>query len=316
MDNLCHTLVGAALAEAGLRGRTRLAVPTLLIGANLPDIDVLGYLRSPLFALTFRRGWTHGVLALVLLPPLLASVMLMWGRLVRVRSDAPPLDPGALLLLSAIAVWSHPFLDLLNTYGVRLLMPFSERWFYADTLFIVDPWLWLLLGGGATVSWLLRRRTGQVGGAERPARLALGLAGTYVTFMGAAAAVGRSMVRQAASAAGLAPTAEMVAPRPVDPFDRSVVLGIAGGYRVGRFGWLGSDRLVLDPVPVSSGFNAPGAAAAAASPAGSAFLRWSRFPVAVVRPGGRGLVVRLYDLRYAGPDGQSWAAVEIPVETR
>ena len=92
--------------------------------------------------------------------------------------------------------------------------------------------------------------------------------------------------------------------------------GDSRGLPRGRFGWLGSDRLVLDPAPVSSGFNAPGVAAAAASPAGSAFLRWSRFPVAVVRPGGPGLVVRLYDLRYAGPDGPSWAAVEIPVETR
>ena len=31
MDNLCHTLVGAALAEAGLRKKTPLATATLLI---------------------------------------------------------------------------------------------------------------------------------------------------------------------------------------------------------------------------------------------------------------------------------------------
>ena len=37
-------------------------------------------------------------------------------------------------------------LDWLNTYGVRLLMPFDGRWFYGDALFIVDPWVWLLLG--------------------------------------------------------------------------------------------------------------------------------------------------------------------------
>ena len=35
-------------------------------------------------------------------------------------------------------------------------MPFSERWFYGDALFIIDPWLWLLLAAGvviATAGW-------------------------------------------------------------------------------------------------------------------------------------------------------------------
>ncbi len=30
-------------------------------------------------------------------------------------------------------------MDWLNSYGVRLLMPFSNRWFYGDALYIVDP---------------------------------------------------------------------------------------------------------------------------------------------------------------------------------
>ena len=50
---------------------------------------------------------------------------------------------------------SHVALDLLNNYGVRLLMPFSNRWFYGDAVFIIDPWLWLTLGAGI---WLTRRR--------------------------------------------------------------------------------------------------------------------------------------------------------------
>ncbi len=41
MDPICHTLVGAALAESGLKKRTALGTATLLIGANLPDMDVL-----------------------------------------------------------------------------------------------------------------------------------------------------------------------------------------------------------------------------------------------------------------------------------
>ena len=62
MDNLCHTLVGAALAEAGLKRRTRYGSATLMIASNLPDIDVLVFATSTP-SVAFRRGWTHGILA-------------------------------------------------------------------------------------------------------------------------------------------------------------------------------------------------------------------------------------------------------------
>src|SRR5688500_4342461 len=66
VDNICHTLVGAALAEAGLKRRTALGSATLMIAANFPDIDVIAV---PLgHSLGFRRGITHGIPALLLLP--------------------------------------------------------------------------------------------------------------------------------------------------------------------------------------------------------------------------------------------------------
>jgi len=145
MDNLTHTLAGLALAESGLKRATRLGTAALLLGANLPDVDVASYLFGG-NGLAFRRGWTHGVLAMAVLPLLLAGLLWSWQRMF--PSFRQGIRPGRLLLLAAIGVWSHPLLDLLNTYGVRLLLPFSERWFYGDALFIVDPWVWagLLLG--------------------------------------------------------------------------------------------------------------------------------------------------------------------------
>jgi glycosyltransferase involved in cell wall biosynthesis len=73
---------------------------------------------------SFRRGWTHGLPAQVLLP--LAVALLFWlvGRFRSVRDERdPPLHVGWLVLLSGIGVYSHVLLDLLNTYGVRLLAP-------------------------------------------------------------------------------------------------------------------------------------------------------------------------------------------------
>src|ERR1051325_5920657 len=75
VDNLCHTLVGAAFGEAGLKQRTRLGNATLMIASNLPDIDVLVFATGTP-SVAFRRGWTHGILADVLLPPLLTAVMI------------------------------------------------------------------------------------------------------------------------------------------------------------------------------------------------------------------------------------------------
>jgi inner membrane protein len=65
----------------------------------------------------------------------------------RRRPQAEPAAGGPLLGLAALAVLSHPALDWLNTYGIRLLSPFSGHWFYGDAVFIIDPWIWLGLGG-------------------------------------------------------------------------------------------------------------------------------------------------------------------------
>jgi len=159
MEPLAHTLAGACLAESGLKRLSPLAASTLIIAANIPDVDGACYLHSADLAFAVRRGWTHGVLAMALLPVALTAAMLAVDRLLaRRHPDGPRARPGALLALSILGVLSHPFLDWLNTYGVRLLMPFSDRWFYGDTLFIVDPWLWLILGGAVMLAWTTQTR--------------------------------------------------------------------------------------------------------------------------------------------------------------
>lgn len=161
MDPVAHTLFGATLAETGLRKKTALATASLIIGANLPDIDAVAMFWGNDYSLFIRRGWTHGILALAILPILLTGSMLLFDRFrsqwensknygkrkhseVNVGHNSVNIFP--LLMLTYIAVISHPALDWLNTYGVRWLMPFSGQWFYGDVLFIIDPWMWLLMG--------------------------------------------------------------------------------------------------------------------------------------------------------------------------
>jgi inner membrane protein len=155
VDPIAHTFAGMALAAAGLRRATPLAATALFMGVNAPDVDIVSGFAADYGSLAFRRGWTHGVLALALWPFVLTGVLLAWDRYVRRRRNlaAAPARAGPLLALTAIAVISHPTLDWLNNYGLRWLMPFSGRWFYGDALFVIDPWFWLLTGGAAFLTY-------------------------------------------------------------------------------------------------------------------------------------------------------------------
>ncbi len=154
LDNLTHGLVGAALGKAGGERVTPLATATLVIAANAPDIDVFSYVKGEYFALSFRRGITHGWPAMLLLPFVVTAVMLAWDRWMRRRRNpsAEPARPTPLLALAAVGVATHPALDWMNTYGMRWGLPFDGSWSYGDALFIIDPWIWLVLGGTVFVS--------------------------------------------------------------------------------------------------------------------------------------------------------------------
>ena len=111
MDNVCHTLVGAALGESGLKRRTAFGNATLMIAANLPDIDVLVF-ATDTPSVAFRRGWTHGVLAQALLPIALAGLIWCIARRWRPHDDASSalrVAAGAVLYRACIRTCSSTF---------------------------------------------------------------------------------------------------------------------------------------------------------------------------------------------------------------
>lgn len=163
MDNLTHSLVGALIGQMGWKRKTGLAMPTLIIAANIPDIDAVAVLLGGHQHLAIRRGITHGPIAMAVLPLLLWGAMLWFDRWQTRRGRRPekrlPVHKGWLLALAYIGCLSHPLFDWFNSYGIRLLKPFSNHWFYGDTLFIVDVWIWTALIAGVWLS-LQRERSG------------------------------------------------------------------------------------------------------------------------------------------------------------
>ena len=307
MDNICHTLVGAALAECGLKKRTALGSATLMIAANFPDVDVIAV---PLgHSLGFRRGITHGVPAMVVLPVVLTLFLLAWWRW-RGRNGEPP-KPKALLLLSAIGIATHPFLDWMNTYGMRWLMPIDPTWWYADTLFIVDPWIWLALGAGV---WISRRRERRGMPSVAPSRMALAGVAIYIAAMGALTVTARQDVRAALAARGVTPDTVVLEPAAGNPTRRRVTYLWDGSYRI-------ADYRVFPPalsepwftLPVNA--EHPAAAVANRTPQGREYHSWTRLPYYVIEPGSDTTWVTIGDARYSLDGRSSWAVVRIPVAT-
>jgi inner membrane protein len=306
MDNLCHTLVGAAIGEAGLRTRTRFGAAALMISANIPDIDVLSFLTdtSPV---SFRRGWTHGVLAQFALPVLMTGAFWMWNRFrTRAGDTASPFRTGWVLALCFIGVYSHVLLDFLNNYGLRLLTPFDWNWFYGDSLFIIDIWLWLVLGAGV---WLSRRRH-----SRGPSRYAVALAAMYVAVMFTSARAARSIVvEQWAETHGAPPQALMVGPRPITPMSRDVIVDAGDHYELGTFSW--PSRLELRDEHIAKNDRRPEVVRARDDPRIQALLVWSRFPIFVLEPADGGTRVTVTDARFMSRGGMFAASTIVPTHS-
>jgi len=130
---------------------------------------------------------THGPIAMVILPLILWAIMLWYDRWQGRRGTRPekrlPIHKGWLLALAYIGCLSHPAMDWLNVYGIRLLEPFSSQWFYGDTLFIIDIWIWAALIVGVWLS-LRRERKGR-GDWQRPAWVSFTVVCAYIFANGA-----------------------------------------------------------------------------------------------------------------------------------
>lgn len=293
MDPICHTLVGASLGHSGLEKKTRYGCATLIIAANLPDIDVITHFMGGTASYAFRRGVTHGIPALIVLPVLLALLVAGWSRLRPDRNSGPPASFRWLLILSAIGVATHPTLDWMNTYGMRWLMPMVDQWYYGDTLFIIDWVVWLVLIAGLVATRFAVRHNPRW--YVRPTNVALLV---LVAYTGMNFGITKSAEHAALRALSDDPPLRLLAsPVPVNPFRREVVLEYEDEYRFGSFNAITGAEFLADGLPVKKGD--PGNLERARETIdGRRFLHWARFPysVAVTEVGTRSIVIA--DARY------------------
>lgn len=320
MDNLTHSLVGAVLGQAGLKRTTGLAMPALIIGANLPDVDAACFFwLEGTEHLAFRRGITHGPPALVLLPLILAGLLWGWDRWQTRRGTRPearlPVRFGWLYAMAFIGCLSHPFFDWLNVYGIRLLEPFSSQWFYGDTLFIIDPWLWAVLVGAVSWSWW-REKTG---GNQRPiARGAIAIMLAYIGVNGIISVRASDDAEHVAQAAyfGRHGRPAIASPVPFQFWKRETIyhdLVIEGDFVALRYklgDWSLFDGLTKEvTIPERACGWRMGHLAETLGSQADAFMFWSRSPFLTRAPDGS---VILYDARFYDPRARDRFSVALP----
>lgn len=277
MDNLTHSLAGALLGQLGLKQLTGRAMGTLVIAANIPDIDAIYAFAGP--SLGFRRGITHGPIAMLVLPVLLTAAVLLWNRW---RPSQRPVSAWAVLLLAFIGTLSHPMLDWHNSYGIRFLEPFSHRWFYGDTLFIIDVWLWIVLLASVHRSQILERRAHP--GWSRPAFVGIAAILAYVASNFALSTVAERRTEKKLVARKVGPSLVVANPVPLAPWRRTMLWRTAEIHGSGSF-VLGRG-LSLNPGATPNGLGNPALVRAARRDEEvRAFLFWSRMPIVVEQDG-------------------------------
>lgn len=190
----------------------RTAFWVCVAASNVPDVDfVLRFLGEDRYVFE-HRGITHSLVGGLLIAPLVAAIAAAFSKRPLGKAFWP------LLGIAGAGVAGHLFLDLITSWGTMLLLPFSHVRLSLPWVFILDVWVWLILGVPLLVGWWRRRR------GPLPDRILRRTSLTALSFFAAyvaLCALGYGRARQAALAdalnAGLEPTEVKAWPVPGGP---------------------------------------------------------------------------------------------------
>jgi inner membrane protein len=300
MEPVTHALTSIALGRAGLNKLTRAATPMLLVSGLIADVDWVTRLGGAEIFLRGHRTATHSLVGTAAIIVAVAAAAWLAGR------KYPKYSVGIFpaLVICAMGAGAHLLLDLLNGYGVKLLWPFSAKWYAWDLADSVDSWILFFLLAGLFTPELFHLVLEEIGskpkrhGRQRGA--IIGLAFVALVIAGRGFAHQRAIaLLDAREYRGQTPLEAAAFPKPSNPllwsgvvetdnalFNLEVPLGPGREF----------DPELADahfkPLPSLTLKNS------VASPKAVEFLNFARFPLASVQPQGDGFQVRLRDMRF------------------
>ena len=310
MEPVTHLLTGACLGRAGLNRATAFATATLVISAELPDIDILMLGFGPVTYFEHHRGFTHTLLG----APFNAALTLaiIWGLnralLAAGRPRKRPIRWPLLFAFACLGALSHILLDFTNSYGVRPWWPFRANWYSWDIVHIVEPVITGVLALGLLLPALFSLVQDEIGARSRQPR---GRAGAILALVLVVGVWGFRDYQHRRAVAALesfdyrdqAPLRVSAFPYMMDPFSWYAVVETDDYYHTMLVDSRGPE---VDPQGRAMARAKPQTTevieAAKRSYAGRVYFAWAQYPMTEVEETENGYLVRLYDLRYTYPD--------------
>jgi inner membrane protein len=307
LDNLTHSLVGLFLARLGFKRLTPRGTAIMVLAANAPDFDAVSWFFGGAAYIHYHRNITHALIAMPVMAFIAVAIIRFTGR--------RQIRWGPAFAIAFVAVISHIILDLTNVYGVRLLLPFSGRWFHWDVTPVIDLVIWSVLLLGVAAPALVRLVGNEIGERRKEA----GHFGWAVTALLLLSGYdyGRSVCHDRAVAEVGAHTYNGLAPRRVGAFPTANPLVWNGIAEL-------SNAFVMPPVDLRRNFHldtdnetyykAPRTAAVEAALRTLPFQRLLEFvqwPLWMIEPAAdveKAQRVVLLDLRFGTPRAAGFAA--------
>jgi inner membrane protein len=226
VDSITQIALGAAVGEAALGRRVgRKAALWGGLCGTLPDLDVLIPFGDPVADFTYHRSFSHSLLVLALLTPLLA-----W--LIRKAHPRDAHHRAGWLALVYLAFATHVLLDSCTIYGTQIFWPLDTTPMTWGSLFIIDPAYTLpLIIGLAAVA--LARRNPLRGYRVNAAMLALST--LYLAWSFGAKHYAQGVAREALAAQGIAYDRIVTLASPFNTILWRVVAMGAAEYHVGWY---------------------------------------------------------------------------------
>lgn len=323
MEPVTHLLTGACLSRLGFNRRTALATATIVLAAEVPDLDILWYFDDSVDGFAHHRGFTHTLLGVPADAALALGFVFIYWRWFGRKQMAKRLGERqpekweqprwwVLFWFGCIAALSHILLDFTNNYGVRPFAPFHPYWYSWDIVFIVEPLLLAVLLIGLIVPAFSRMVGQEISSRRAGAHMPGGRGGAIFALLCMVVLWG---VRDYQHRRALAELNSFLY-RGEDPVRIS-----AYPYMINPFRWHGvvetQDFFALTPVDLlgndaeatprirSKPEETPVSLAAKRSRLGRAYLDWAQYPVVEVeqhegpQPG---YTAHFYDLRFAYPE--------------
>lgn len=274
----------------------KVAFWTAVVSSNMPDLDIVYRFEGAAKYFAEHRGYSHSVAGIPVEALGLAGVVYLFSRK----------NFGWIYLIALLGGLGHMILDLLNPYGTYALLPFSDKRYALDLVFIVDPFVWLILIVSLVwgrVKFNLRKVT---------AMAVLVVFGGYALLrLGAHELAGAKLLAHSP-----APAAEKVVdygiyPDPLRFWYWGYVLETKTNFYRGELSLLGTEK------PSAARYakveENEYAQAAKRSYMTQVFLGFARFPYLSFAPVGENVIVRWDDLRYTAPGETNFFSARVLV---